>query len=526
MTKAYRMFSTRQTPQSQPIPGSNQIVNLAGGYTWEIDDWQRLDRFLVLGSEGGTYYVGEQELTRQSGEATLRCIKENGQRVVARIVEISETGRAPKNEAALFALAMALKLGDLTTRKAAAEALPRVARIGTHLFHFCAYLEQFGGWGRTSRAAIANWYNGKDVNALAYQVAKYPQRDGWSHRDALRLSHPIPTSEQHNLLYRHIVGKEVTNEKLPAIIEAMLRAQMADEKAIVRLIRYSGLTREMLPTECLNSTAVWEALLESMPLAAMIRNLGKMTSIGLIKPMSLAAGKVIAELGNTVKLQGARIHPIHILAAIMTYKAGRGYRGSLSWSPVSQVVDALDRAFYASFGNIVTTGKRYCFGLDVSGSMAGSPVNGIPFLSCREACGAMALVSAACEPNNLFVAFDTNTHNLVISPRQRLDDVVNILRYTGGGGTDCAIPITYAYREQIPIDMFVILTDSETWQGRIHPAQALQEYRQKMGLSAKMAVVAMAATRTTIADPQDAGQINFVGFDTATPQLISDFAVA
>lgn len=524
MTQAYRTFSTRRTPQSSPIPGSNQVVNLAGGYAWEIDDWQRLDRFLVLGSEGGTYYVDEEILTRESGEATLRCIRDDGLRAVSRIVEISEAGRAPKNEPALFALAMALKLGEPATRKAAAEALPRVARTGTHLLHFCAYMEQFGGWGRTSRAAIANWYNGKDVDALAYQVAKYMRRDGWSHRDALRLSHPVPISDQHGALYRWIVGKEVAGEKLPAIIAAMLEARTADDRGVVRLIRDAGMTREMLPTRCLGSVSVWEALLEAMPLTAMIRNLGKMTSIGLVEPMSRAAGKIVAELEAAERLRQARVHPVQILAALLTYKAGKGYRGGLTWSPVSQIVDALDAAFYASFSNVETTGKRFCFGLDVSGSMENTAVNGIPFLTCRTACGAMALVSAARERHNFFVAFDTAGYELSISPRQRLDDVVSVLSNTGGGGTDCSIPITTALDRRIPVDVFVILTDSQTWYGKQHPAQALQEYRNKMGVPTKLVVVSMASSGATLADPQDAGQINVVGFDTATPQLIGDFA--
>lgn len=524
MTKAYQDFSTRRTPQSQPIPGSEQIENLAGGYAWQIDDWQRLDRFLILGSEGGTYYVSEQKLTRQNGETVLRCIKEDGQRVVARIVEISEAGRAPKNEPALFALAMSLKLGDVPTRKAAAEALPRVARIGTHLFHFCAYMEQFGGWGRTSRAAISNWYNDKAVDVLAYQIAKYPQRDGWSHRDALRLSHPKPTDDAHNALYGWVVGAETATDKLPTIIRAVLEARTADEKGIVRLVKERGLTREMIPTEHLNSVAVWEALLEDMPFTAMIRNLGKMTSIGLAKPMSQAAGKIIAELGNAERLCKSRVHPIQILAALVTYKSGTGYRGSLSWSPVSQIVDALDAAFYASFGNVETTGKRFCFGLDVSGSMRGTNVSGIPFLTCCEACGAMALVSAAREPSNLFVAFDSRAYHLSISSRQRLDDVVHVLRCTGGGGTNCSLPITVALKRRFPVDVFVVLTDSETWHGESHPAQALQEYRRVMAIPARLVVVAMASTQTTISDPKDAGQIDIVGFDVATPQLISDFA--
>ena len=41
-----RLFHRRHTPQSQPIPGSTQVPNSAGGYAWQVDDWTRLDRFL------------------------------------------------------------------------------------------------------------------------------------------------------------------------------------------------------------------------------------------------------------------------------------------------------------------------------------------------------------------------------------------------------------------------------------------------------------------------------------------------
>ncbi len=57
------------TPQSDPIPGSAQVPNSAGGFAWALDKWSRLDRFLVLGTEGGTYYVGERELTVQNAAA-------------------------------------------------------------------------------------------------------------------------------------------------------------------------------------------------------------------------------------------------------------------------------------------------------------------------------------------------------------------------------------------------------------------------------------------------------------------------
>jgi len=101
-------FNRRITPQSQAIPGSNQVRNSGGGFSWEVDDWTRLDRFLVLGAEGGTYYIAERDLVKQNHEAILRCIKADGVRAVNRIVEISDAGRAPKNDPAIFALVLAV----------------------------------------------------------------------------------------------------------------------------------------------------------------------------------------------------------------------------------------------------------------------------------------------------------------------------------------------------------------------------------------------------------------------------------
>src|SRR4029079_7106893 len=92
------------TPQRMPIPGAGQVPNSAGGYAWAVDDWTRLQRFLVLGSEGGSYYASEQKLTLENAQAVERCLKADSARVVRTIVEISEAGRAPKADPALFAL--------------------------------------------------------------------------------------------------------------------------------------------------------------------------------------------------------------------------------------------------------------------------------------------------------------------------------------------------------------------------------------------------------------------------------------
>lgn len=525
----YLNFSTKTTPQTERIPGElgkNQEKNNAGGYVWKLDKWGMLDRFLILGSEGGTYYVKEGKLTKDNGNNVLECLREDGARTVNRIVEVSVGGKAPKTDPAIFALAMAAKLGDDNTRQMAFEALPEVCRIGTHLMHFAAFTELFGGWGRAQKRAVADWYNDKTPDNLAYQVVKYQNRDGWSNKDLLRLSHPMAVSKSHQAIYKWIVSGELPKDLsiVPNTILAFEAAKKATtEKQIVSLIRENGLTREMVPTQFLNSPAVWEALLEHMPMTAMIRSLGKMSNVGILNDFSDVAKHVKSMLSNEKALRSARVHPIGILAALLTYSSGKGVRGSLDWEVNTSIVEALNGAFYKSFDFVEPTNKRIVLALDVSSSMTWGTIAGIPDLTPRVASAALAMVTARTENEYVFLGFTSEISKLNISASQSIKDVCNYVHRLGFGATDCAKPMIWASHRAIRADAFVILTDNETWAGTQHPHQALMQYRQMTGIPAKLIVVGMTATNNTIGDPSDVGTLNVVGFDTATPQVISDF---
>jgi 60 kDa SS-A/Ro ribonucleoprotein len=532
-----KYFATRlgrqATPQAEPIPGSTQVPNSAGGYAWAVDPWKRFDRFLIFGTERGTYYIRERQLTRDNATNAAACIAADGPRAVRRIVEISASGRAASNDPALFALALAASASDAPTRAAAFAALSEVARTGTHLFHWVQYLQGLRGWGRGPRTAVGRWYTARPAQALAYQMLKYRSRDGWSHRDTLRLSHPAPPTATHDYLFRYATRQTIEvgtpsrvapSADVVTFVESVASLARLKPAAAAHVIAQHRLTREMVPTDLLTHAVVWEALLPAMPLTATIRNLGVMSACGLLAPVSDAATTIAARLTDETALRAARIHPIAVLAALKTYAQGHGMKGKLQWAPVPAVVDALDAAFYLSFGAAPSTGKRIMLALDISGSMI-APVLGMPFLSCREASAAMALVIAATEPNHRFGAFTHEFSQPNISPRQRLDDVVRSIADLPMGRTDCSLPMVEATKRGWKIDTFVVLTDSETWFGDIHPAEALRQYRQRSGIAAKLVVVAMNGNDFTIADPDDAGMLDVVGFDTSTPQLISEFIV-
>lgn len=506
---------------TQRLPLTGQVKNSAGGYVWAVDEWAMLDRFLILGSESGTYYIGEQKLTLDHAQNVVSLVNKEGVRVVDRIVEVSTKGLAPKNDPAIFALAIAASYGDEATRVAAFDALPRVCRIGTHLFAFADAVRSMRGWGRGLRKAIGRWYNGQEPEGLAYGLVKYQSREGWSNRDLLRLSHPKPASEAHGHLYKWVVDQELFGD-VP-LVSAVLALRNASVEEAAELIRTYRIPREAVPTELLREAKIWEALLEEMPLTAMMRNLATMTRSGVIAPGAKATATVNEALANAEKLKKARIHPLGVLNALATYSQGRGVRGDETWTPVSSVIDALNDAFYAAFGSAEPSGKRVLYGIDVSGSMAGTRVAGMPALDCQRAAGALALVSASVEKDPVFVAFDTVAYPLSLSRHRRLDDVISLLAKTGGGGTDCAQPIRYAMVNRIPVDAFVIVTDSETWAGDQHPAAMVSEYRRKMGVPAKMVTVAMASNRFTVSRPADALSLDVVGLDPSVPGVVARF---
>jgi 60 kDa SS-A/Ro ribonucleoprotein len=540
-----KLFNRRVTPQSQPIPGSTQVRNSAGGFSWEVDDWTRLDRFLILGAEGGTYYIGERELVKQNHDALVRCIKADGVRAVNRIVEISDSGRAPKNDPAIFAMALVATHGHAEAKALVFQNLSKVCRIGTHLFHFAEYVNALRGWGRGLRNAVGRWYVSREADDLAHQAVKYQQRDGWSHADLLRLAHPKAPSAQHHSVFRWMlagadalgereVKRKVSGEdrvakyaavgKLPKFIEAFEQVKRATNVIqVVKLIDEFDLPREAIPTQWLNEAKVWEALLQRMPMTAMFRNLGKMTSIGLVQPFSDAAKLIVRKLGDETVLRRARIHPLAVLIAEKVYAQGKGEKGSLTWKPVPKIVDALDEAFYATFQNVEPCGKSVLLALDVSGSMGGGSVAG-SCLTPREASAAMALVTAATEEDYHIMGFSNRFIPLNISPRMRLDDVVKRISNLPFEATDCAMPMIWARENGVNVSAFITYTDSETWAGNIHPSQALRQYRSEFVGDAKAVVVGMTSNGFTLADPNDRGMLDVVGFDTSAPAVIADFA--
>ena len=522
MGDIYASVGTRKTPQSEQAD-PRQVKNNAGGFAFEVDDLARAKRFLILGSDAGTYYQQAKPLTIENAGVIQRLALANHTALVDLIVDVSHRGLAPRQQPALFALAIAASVEDPEARKYALDHLPQVARTASTLFTFTKYVQNFRGWSRGMRSAFSRWYNERPVDQLAYQMVKYRSRDGWTHNDLLRRAHPATAEPARRALYEW--AKSGNAEGAPAIVEGFIKAQEPGADFAALIERY-GLPWEALPDEALTKASTWQALLDNqaLPLGALVRQLGRLTRLGVLDPMRSDYSDAVASmLTSTETLRRARMHPLQLLVALKTYAQGHGVRGGESWTPVPAIVDSLDEGFYAAFGAVEPAGKRTLHALDISGSMGMfSDPSGI--LTAREVSAAMALVGMATEPGSSVFGFSHEFRPLDISPRRRLDDAIRTVSGLPFGATDCALPMVEALRRGWEVDTFVTITDNETWRGTIHPHQALQQYRRVTGIDAKLVVMAVTATPFTIADPSDPGMLDVVGFGTDVPQLVTEFS--
>lgn len=517
------------TPQTQAIPGreAEMKTNNAGGVTFTLDRWGVLDRFLMIGSEGGNYYVGERDITKQSFDTVKKCLKEDGLRVVARALEYSLGGRAPKNDPAVVAIALAAVYGDEETRDSAYEVLPKIARTGTWLFLFVSILDALGKWNAAAKRGVAKWYTNKDMDRLAVQLLKYQSRNGWAHRDVLRLAHVKPSNEVQSNMFRYAVGKDLTlGAQVPKLLVDFEMLKRTDNrKDVLRIVEGNdNITWEMVPTQWLKDKDIMLALVRNMGLTAVIRKLGILTQNGVIAPLSEGTKLVISKLSDAEALKKQRVHPITILQAMKQYSAGHGQKGSATWNPEQRVVDALDDAFYMAFEYGEKSDEAYLMGVDCSGSMFGALVNGSPNLCAADVAAVMALAVVKNQPNYWIGGFNTKMSELKITPKMRLDTVLEVMRTFKWGGTDVSLPALHATQHRMNVDKFVILTDNETYAGGIQPTQALRDYRQKMGKPmTSQIVIGTSVSEFTVADPKDPLQLDCAGFDSSVPQIISQF---
>jgi 60 kDa SS-A/Ro ribonucleoprotein len=528
----YQFFTRKQkgTPQNQPIPGreAEMIQGRSGGWMFDAGLGQMLRRCLLIGTAQSTYYAQKHELTQDFIDVLKEAVASDPSKVADEILYASD-GRAINNSAPLLGLVL-LSMGKTPQAKQAfREIFPQVVRTGSHFYEWLNYTKSMRGFGKIIQEVGTQWLSRDDVKGLAYQLLKYQQRSGFSHRDALRLFHVKPPTEDHAGLFNWVVNgwdhlpDEIPSEALKQIWWYEWLKHHPDRTC--QAIAKGRLTHEMAaPVGKMNREA-WQLLFNEMPIGALLRNLGSLTELGVLRAdQKHNLDRVEKVLNDVNRLRKGRVHPIDVLKALKTYESGGKLgRSKKTWKPVPRIVDILDKAVELSFDTAEPTGKVFLHAVDISGSMSYGVVDSVG-LSCCEIATAMALVTAKAEKNYVIRGFSTQFVDLGISRKDSFQSALKKASNKNFGGTDAAVAYNWAIKERFKADVICFWTDSESWAGSRHPSKVLTRYRQKVNPHVKAVYITLAPYRITLVDPQDPLSWDLGGFDPGTPRLIQMLA--
>jgi 60 kDa SS-A/Ro ribonucleoprotein len=530
----YNFFTSKQknknTPQSQPIAGreAEMIQGQSGGYAFDAGIWQMLRRCLIVGTAQSTYYADKKELTADFFDTVRQAVVENPIKVAEEIAYASD-GKAINNSAPLFALVL-LSMGETPeAKKAFMEIFPSVVRTGSHFYEWLSYTKSLRGFGKAIKEVGTKWLSREDVKGLAYQLLKYQQRNGFSHRDALRLFHVKPPTEDHQLLFDWVVKgwEQLPKKSLSSAMEQIWWYEWLkrNPKRAHEAISNGRLTFEMAAPVGNMDVRAWQLLFDDMPIGATLRNLGSLTEIGVLRADSPAnLDRLEKILNDGAYLRKGRIHPIDVLKALKTYASGGKLgRSQKTWTPVPRIVDILEKALELSFDVAEPTGKVFMHAVDISGSMSASVVGSIG-LTCSEIATTMALVAVKAEKNYAIRGFSTQFRDLGITKQDSFRSALKKASNQTFGATDASVTYDWMMKNNFKADVVCFWTDSESWAGYKHPSQALAEYRRKVNPNVKAVYVTLTPYNITLVDPKDPLSWDMGGFDPSMPRLIQSIA--
>lgn len=534
MTYGKYIRSKKATPASQPVIGrENEMVSTkSGAVLFKTDIFDDLRRTLITGTATSTFYTGKFELTKDFEVLLVKCAKEDGKRTADVISLVSDQGLAVRNDSCLFALAVLSKYAPTEFKRVAHT----VVRTLSHFHMFVSFVKEYRGTGGVVSKFGKSWFNNMPVDKLTYQILKYPQRNGFSIKDQLRIFKPNPGKEQdRERLFAYAVGKE---EKYgPQYTDLVGEYQTLNQlgwyewlkadptsKNAIKAIEEAGLSHEMVTPLGVMNQAVWEALFQKMPMTATLRNLGNLSSHGVFNSKENRAA-LQNRIVNEKNLRKARIHPYDLLLAARVYASGGnlyGTRSSKTWTPNNLINSALEDALALSFTTQEATGNTFFNAIDVSGSMS-TRFGQNRLISCSEVAAMMALITAKVEPDNYVYGFCHKMKNLGITSKDTFLSATQKAMEGTVGGTNAGQVYDFAIDRNLHIDTFAFYTDSMSW-GGTHAFQQLNKYRKAINPNARAVYVTITAGYGGLADPKDPNSLAIGGFDPTAPKIIQQFS--
>ncbi len=487
-------------------------VNEAGGKAYRMDNRHALAQFAATGCLNGAFYAtAEAQL-----EKVLKLTEDVDPAFIARTALYARRDAFMKDLPALLVAVLSVKAPGLM-----AEIFDRVIDSPKMLRNFVQIMRS-GAVGRKSlgtlpKRLIVQWIeNRTDEQLFIGSVGNDP-----SLADIIKMVHPKPTTEQRAALFGHMIGREVDEDKLPALVKQYEAYKRVDDR---RLAETPNVPFQMLTALDLQPWE-WKAIARNAPWQMTRMNLNTFLRHGVFEDRELV--RIVADrLRNRRLIEKARVFPYQLMTAYMNAddKLPRKVR------------EALQDAMGISLVNVPRIdGKVYVLP-DISGSMH-CPVTGYrKGASSKVRCvDVAALVAAAMLRVNKdveVIPFETDAippEKLRLNPRDSVMTNAQKLASLPAGGTNCSAPLRLLNKRKATGDLVIYVSDNESWvdsphYGRFNGSSATETMKQWAGFKrrspdAKMICIDIQPYDTTQAKERD-DVINVAGFSDQVFKLI------
>ncbi|XP_078495770.1 RNA-binding protein Ro60-like [Ciona intestinalis] len=573
--------------QAVTIEAEPLVLNSEGDFQLVATATSQLLRFLTVGCEEGNVkvYNISPSLTTPSNVNTTAVYKlnENGKglSVLSTLVKFAKKGNAYVEGAIPYVLAVCACSKDAKVKQDALNHVGVICNRPRMILEFVAYCEKISkdisstsGWGRGRKRAVQKWYSNKRSYEVAFAVTSCSTVNHWSHKDVLRLCHLNPENslclkilcmyiargyQATEIAFRDEIAKSdeadaIKLMELLGVIREMKKSTVAADSCA--LIEKHNLTWGHIPCQLRNNAEVWKCLIPKLGMAALIRNLPRFHNIGVLVHGNIWTKQVLQRLFNDDSIKQSKLHPYSFLLHHYIYAKGESARKEMKWTPDPLITQALDAAFYTAITNVKATNKRILEILGVGHMdlllMFIYKVVFMYGLTKLEMCVPVCVLTKLekklklspaffsmfiCDPRrsyllHLFI-FSALASNVItfrltdigIGNKDTVKSTVDTIDQIPLGGTDCSRPMIKAKKEKKPFDVFIVITDKETWKGKTSPHIALKQYREEMEIPAKFILISLAVRKMEkeVDVPSDRGILSICGFNESVPDIIHDF---
>ena len=232
------------------------------------------------------------------------------------------------------------------------------------------------GWHSSMKTMISKWYNNKTIYELISEITNNNVYNNWSHKDIIKLAHVKIKDNDKNKLIKYIVQdfKSIDKNLFTYLYAYQHLKYIKTENEVIQYILDYNFTRDQIPSYWLNNHSIWRTLLNNMSTITLLKNLNKMTLIGLFYNNPDIINIVLHKLNESND-----INPFQYLITLKLYKL-------LNKQMIPTILNTLDNLLQKSIinNNYNLYQKKILIGVDISYNMLNTTVNGIKYLSCIE----------------------------------------------------------------------------------------------------------------------------------------------